>query len=365
MTKQSNKLKRIIVTGSGGTPSTNFVRSLREAPESYYLIGVDSNPYYLQRSETDESYLVPEASDPDYITILRDVAVQTDAEFIHAQPDVEILPISLHRESLGVRTYLPDHNTIEILQDKYQSFLKWHTAGLTVPETMLIKNEEDLKIAFEKFGTPVWIRAIISPGAGKGSFRAENIGVARAWLNFWEGWGNFTAAECLQPDSITWMSLWHKGELIVAQGRKRLYWEFANRAPSGVTGITGTGITVSDTNLDSIALAAIKAVDPSPHGIFSVDLTYDKRGVPNPTEINIGRFFTTHLFFTRAGLNMPHLYTQLAFDGEVPSLPLKINPLPEDLAWIRGMDFLPVLTHVDRVDEAVQELRRRREKLGV
>ena len=50
--------------------------------------------------------------------------------------------------------------------------------------------------------------------------------------------------------------------------------------------------------VDEIALRAITAVDGSPHGIFSVDLTYDDEGVPNPTEINIGRFFTTHLFFT-------------------------------------------------------------------
>jgi carbamoyl-phosphate synthase large subunit len=36
-----------------------------------------------------------------------------------------------------------------------------------------------------------------------------------------------------------------------------------------------------------------------------VDMAYDRNNVPNPNEINISRFFTTVLFFTEAGLNMP------------------------------------------------------------
>jgi len=356
-------MKRILVTGAGGTPATNFVRSLRESPEPFHLIGADCNPYCLQRAETDEKILIPEAADPDFIPLLRSVIAETGAELIHSQPDVEILPISSNRQSLGARTYLPKHTTIEILQDKYQSFLKWQEAGLKVPDTMLIQNEVDLKIAFERFGKPIWLRAIVSPGAGRGSFRAESLTIARSWLDFWQGWGQFTAAECLEPHSITWMSLWHRGELIVAQGRKRLYWEFANRAPSGVTGITGTGVTVSDPEVDSIALAAIRAIDSSPHGIFSVDLTYDKRGVPNPTEINIGRFFTTHLFFTRAGLNMPYFFTKLAFGEPLPPIPVKVNPLPPGLAWIRGMDFLPVLTDIAHVEASALELKERKERL--
>ena len=37
-------MKRIMVTGAGGSPATGFVRSLRAAPEPYYLIGVDVDP---------------------------------------------------------------------------------------------------------------------------------------------------------------------------------------------------------------------------------------------------------------------------------------------------------------------------------
>src|SRR3546814_6686714 len=63
-----------------------------------------------------------------------------------------------------------------------------------------------------------------------------------------------------------------------------------------------------------------------------------------PTEINIARFFTTHYFFTKAGVNFPEIYCNIALDGVFPSLERKINPLPDGLIWLRGMDREPVLT---------------------
>jgi hypothetical protein len=357
-------MRRILVTGAGGSPATNFVRSLRAAPDSFHLIGADCNEYCLQRAETDEKYLIPTVDDPDYLPLLKSVISDTGAEMIYSQPDQEIMVISRHRDEIGVRTFLPAHKTIEICQDKYQSYLSWAKDGITVPKTMLINDESDLNEAFAKFGDTIWLRAIISPGGGKGSFRASNPRVAKAWMDFSEGWGNFTAAECLLPETIAWLSIWHEGELVVAQGRKRLYWEFGNRAPSGVTGITGTGLTVSDPATNEIAPRCIKAIDPKPHGIFAVDFTYDSQGIPNPTEINIGRFFTTHHFFTECGLNMPYIFVKLAFGEEPPPVAKKVNPLTSDLAWIRGMDIHPVLKPMREIELARQELRMRRERLG-
>jgi carbamoyl-phosphate synthase large subunit len=172
----------------------------------------------------------------------------------------------------------------------------------------------------------------------------DNVEFARLWIDRFNGWGRFTAAECLTPDTVTWLSIWSDGELIVAQTRRRRSWNFGNRTLSGVTGITGVGETCSIPQVDEIALAAIKAIDSAPHGIFGVDMTYDHAGVPNPTEINIGRFFTTHYFFTRAGLNMPKIVRDLAIDRKRPTLAKTINPLPDGLVWIRGMDVEPVLT---------------------
>jgi len=354
--------KSIMVTGAGGSPSTNFVRSLQEAPESFYLIGTDSDKYALQRAETNERYLIPSANENDYLEILKQYVEETHPDFIHAQPDEEVFQISKHRHEIGVASFLPKHETIEICQNKVESYRKWMKAGLRVPRTLLINSEEDLKQAFEEIGSKLWLREI--RGAfGKGSIVAEDISLARAWIDSRNGWGKFSAARCLLPKSVTWLSIWKEGELIVAQGRERLYWEFANRSPSGVTGITGAGVTFSNSTLDELAKKAIFAIDKEPNGIFGVDLTYDEQGVPNPTEINVGRFFTTHHFFTRAGLNMPYIYVKLGLGERVPSISNKINPLTPGLCWIRGMDFRPVLTDLNHIEMFEAELNRRRKSL--
>ena len=102
-----------------------------------------------------------------------------------------------------------------------------------------------------------------------------------------------------------------------------------------------------------IAMKTVYAVDEKPHGIFGVDMTYDNNGIPNPTEINISRFFTTILFFTKAGLNMPEIFKDLALYEEFPKLEKKINPLPDGLLWLRGMDTEPVITTKEEIDKEI------------
>jgi len=362
-------MKRILVTGAGGSPAVNFTRSLRAAPEKFYLVGTDSSKYYLHRAETDERYLVPGALDKDYLQILSEIIHETKAEFLHVQNDAEMEIISENREKLPIKLFLPSKETVRICLNKLESYKRWAEAGIKQPQTMLIHTEDDLKVAFEKFGNKIWLRDTTGAG-GRGSLPATDYKVAKSWLDFKEGWGKYTAAECLEPNSVTWMSIWDEGKLIVAQGRERLYWELSKISPSGVTGATGGGVTVADPRVDEIAQKAILAIDKKPHGIFSVDLTYDNTGVPCPTEINIGRFFTTHEFFTRAGLNMPYIFAKMAFGESIESigniiLEKKINPLPTGLVWIRGMDFLPILTTMEDLEKEVEKLKRRREKYAL
>jgi len=349
--------KRILILGAGGSPATNFVRSLRNSLGSYYLVGTDCNKYYLMRAETDEKYLIPPADDSDYLKVLNRIIEKERIDFIHAQNDIEVGKISELRDKLKAKTFLPSENTVRTCQNKWLSMIKWKEREIIQPKAYFLNNEEDLKKAFESFGRPLWIREESGAG-GRGSLRAETYEQTKAWIDFHKGWGKFIAAEYLSPNSVTWMSIWKDGELIVAQGRKRLYWELGKISPSGISGATGGAITVSDKKLDQIAIKSIKAIDPIPNGIFSVDLTYNKEGVPVPTEINIGRFFTTHEFFSRAGLNMPHIFVSLGL-GENPRLPEKrLNPLPDNLLWIRGMDFLPIFTELKNLEFYEEKLKK-------
>jgi carbamoyl-phosphate synthase large subunit len=339
-------MARIQIGGAGGAPANNFIRSLRESGRNDYLIGTSSDVSDLFLANVDVRYPIPAASDPSYSRTLLKMLSKTKPEFIHLQNDYEVRGVSRIRqqvEALGVKHYLPSAETIENCVDKEKSYQIWERAGLPVPKTMLLHNPAELKKAFDLYGETIWIRAT-EGGGGRGALPANNYEFAKIWIDRFNGWGEFTASELLTKDTVTWLSIWYHGELVVAQTRRRLSWNFGNRTLSGVTGITGVGETTSDAIVDRISQEAIATIDSKPHGIFAVDMTYDKNGVPNPTEINIGRFFTTHYFFTKAGLNLPKIYCDIALDGNFPSLEKRINPLPDGLIWIRGMDVEPVLT---------------------
>jgi len=342
-------MKRILVTASGGAPAINFTRSLKDSGDKFYLIGCDCDEYSVMRSETDEKYLVPSANESSYIPAIKKLIKLRDIEFVHAQPDIEVGVISEYRDELGAKTFLPSRESVRTLRNKYESFKVWKKSGIKVPENILINSQGDLQKAYGRFGDKIWIREI-SGAAGKGSLASPSFALAREWIDSRKGWGRFVAAERLTKQTTTWMALYKDGKLVVAQGRKRINWLFPDRTQSGVTGITGVGITISDSLVDDIAQKSIFAIDGKPNGIFSVDMTYDEDGIPNPTEINIGKFFTTHYFFSKAGLNLPYIYIKLAFDEPIPEFIKEINPLKEGLLWIRGMDIEPILTNIEEIN---------------
>ncbi len=342
-------MKRILLTAAGGPSTMSFVRSLRDADEDYYIVGTDCMKYNLFRSEADKTYLCPRATHEKYIPFIKHLIEKEQIEYMHTQPEIEVFEIGKHRDEIPCRLFMPDQETIELCRDKFASWEYWKSRWIKVPESMTINDTEDLNLVIDKWYPEIWIREITGAG-GKGSLSRPSPEQAFHHIETCNGWGSFMAAEHLTDKSITWQSIWNEGRLVVAQGRKRLYWEFSNRAQSGVTGLTGTGVTVSDPELDELAIRCIKAIDPEPHGIFSVDFTFDWDGVPNPTEINIGKFFTTHHFITRAGCNMPEMLVKLAFgeyDGEYDIR----NPCEPNMYWIRGIDVLPKLVTSDEIHE--------------
>jgi len=112
-------------------------------------------------------------------------------------------------------------------------------------------------------------------------------------------------------------------------------------------------MTCDDEVVNDVSIRAIKAVSEKPHGIFGVDMAYDKSGYPNPTEINISRFFTTVRFFTEAGLNLPEIFKSVALKQPLPAIDKPVNPLPAGLMWMRGMDTEPRLLTSQQMEEQI------------
>jgi len=336
--------KRILVTGAAGSPGVNFIQSLQEAPEKIDIIAVDCNSYHLQWVNVKKRFLVPMCDHPEYIDCLNDIIEREGVDMVHPQPDVEVRAIGENRHRLMARTLLPSQGSIRILQDKNLSGQIWLKAGIRQNPTMPVAGWDDLVAAASSIGMPFWMRATQGAGA-RGSTLVENLETAYHWLRYWRARGSdwqFIAEEYLPGRDYAWQSLWMNGRLITSQGRERLEYIYPFLAPSGRTGTPTVARTVHNEEVNEIATRCVLAVDPHATGIFSVDLRENADGHPIPTEINAGRFFTTSLFFTRAGLNLPHLYLKLAFCEPYKEYPA-YNPLPEGLHWIRHIDCVAAL----------------------
>jgi len=353
-------MSKILIAGAGGTPSEGVINSILRGRKQETVIGMGSEPSDLILSAASKKLFVPYANKPEYKARLLQILNTEKPDLIHFQNDLEIFHASLIRDEItatGTKIFMPEHEVIDTCVHKYKSYLAFKASGVPVAENMMINDEDDLRAAFAKLGNDngeIWLRASSIGGGGKGAIPTANFSMAKAWIEHYKGWGEFVAAGMLTPDTVTWLSIWHEGELIVAQSRERRGWTHGNRSISGVTGVTKVGVTCDNNEVTRISIDAIKAVSAKPHGIFGVDMAYDKNGVPNPTEINISRFFTTVLFFTEAGLNLPEIFKDIALYGEFPQLEKKINPLPNDLLWLRGMDVAPRLMTQDAVAQEIQ-----------
>ena len=351
-------MKKILVAGAGGAPTEGVVFSLLKNPNNY-VIGMGSEPTDVILSKADKKYYVPYANTNEYKDKLLEILNKEKPDLVHFQNDLEIYHSSLIREEIkatGTKIFMPDHSVIDTCVHKYKSYQAFKKAGVIVPVNITIDTEEDLKRAFKELGDSqgkIWLRDSGIGGGGKGALPTSDYTLAKSWIDHYKGWGSFIAAEMLTPKTVTWLSVWHEGELILAQTRAREGWTHGNRAISGVTGVTKVGVTVSDEQVTQIAINTVKAVSDKPHGIFGVDMAYDKNGIPNPTEINISRFFTTVRFFTEAGVNFPEIFKQLALGEKISIKKGIINPLENGLMWVRGMDTEPRLVVKDSLEQEI------------
>ncbi|MDS1315135.1 hypothetical protein [Aliarcobacter butzleri] len=351
-------MAKIVVTGAGSAQSNGVINCLLEDKEDE-IIGFGSDIFDLMLCNAHKKYLIPHSRSLEYKEKFLSLLSEIKPDMIHFQHDLELyiaLKFKDEIEALGVKLFVPDYNTIETCVYKYKSWEKFKNAGIIVPENIIINNSNDLKKSFKELGNEdgiVWFRSMSIGGGGKGSFPTNDYDEAYEWISKNNGWGDFVAAELLTDKSVTWLSIWNKGELVVGQTRIRKGWAHSALSVSGVTGVTKIGEIFSDKLVDEVAMNSVRAVSEIPHGIYGVDMTYDKNGIPNPTEINISRFFTTIEFFAQAGLNMPLILKNLCLYEKTPELCSKLNPLKNGLLWLRGMDCKPKLTTYEEIEKEI------------
>lgn len=345
---------KILVSGVGGQASYNFIDALKLSRYyDYEFVGVDSNNYMLPLSGIKNSFTVPKPGQ-EYLNQINFLIDSYKINFMHPQPDPEVVYLCAANDLVGAKTFLPDLKTVLNCQDKLKTNQILKEEEIPVPEIFSNKyitpklSSEDWSFSIRD--KKYWLRARTGAGS-KAALPISSYEQAQGWLSYWEERGldtdAFILSEFLPGKEYAWQSIWYEGELVVSQGRERVEYLNGNLMPSGQSSSPSVARTVSDDRVNEVGFNAVNAISDEPHGVFGVDMKENEEGTPCVTEINAGRFYTTSNFFAHAGLNMPDIYMQLGLYGESDYRGKHFNPLPENLYWIRGIDRKPKLVHGD------------------
>ncbi len=338
-------MRRVLVTGAGGSAGMNFVKSLRLADEDYFVVGTDTNRFHLELADVDARYTVPRASDPGYFDALNRLIEAHDIDLVHPQPDTEVGVLASNREKVNARTLLPRAETVALCHDKQRFAVAMRAAGVPVPESRLIGSPDDLAEAVSSLRArheKIWLRATRGAGS-RAALPVRTVEEGAMWIKYWErhakiGYGDFMASEFLPGAEYAFQSLWWKGELVTSAARERLEYVFGNLTPSGQSSSPSVARSVNRDDVNDVASRAVKAADPDATGVFCVDLKRNVDGVACVMEINCGRFFTTSNFFAEAGANMPDSYVTMALEDAPPKGLPRVDAVPEGWYWVRLID---------------------------
>ncbi|MFT7626150.1 MAG: biotin carboxylase [Myxococcota bacterium] len=350
----------ILVTAAGGPGAVNMTRSLMEDPE-LTLVGCDASEYYVHLALTEHKALVPRCADLEgYVGAINALCDRFGVDLIMPNNSLEAHVLSSERDRLRAQVFLPPVETLDKANSKWSSWQLWRDAGLPVPATWLLDTPDDLRRVFADHAErPIWVRGAGIPGKGIGgaALPCRTLGHAEAWLDFYDGWGGMMASEYLPGDNLTWIGVWQDGQLITSASRRRLAYVIAHVSPSGITGAPSISETIHHPELNAIGPRAALTLDPNLTGVSFLDFKCDASGAPRITEMNAGRFGTTHHFYTRAGLNLPLLYVRLALGLPLEQKLPQFDAVAAGLTWVRTLDAGPALLQPGEVQRQAEMLR--------
>lgn len=338
-------MKRILVSGAGGSPGSNVIKSLRAINERLYIVGIDTSKEHLELTTgLNKKYIVPNTDSRNYLKTLNKIIEKEKIDFLHPQPEQDVLFFSKYKNKINTTIFQPKVSTILICKHKYLSNSILSNNGVRVPKAYIFKDEKTLKKcvkALLKISDKLWLRATTGAGS-RAALPVTEFNHAYMWIDYWRknkglSYKDFMISEYLPGKEYAFQSVWKNGELIVSQARERLEYLFGKLTPSGQSSSPSIAKTVHNKKVNKLATEAVLAIDNKADGIFCIDIKENKKGEPCIIEINAGRFFTTSDFFTEAGVNMPYIYLKLAYGEKVKAK--QYNSVPKGWYWIRMVDM--------------------------
>jgi carbamoyl-phosphate synthase large subunit len=339
---------------AGAGAGNNILRALARVEPGLELAGCHADRFALPKSPAGRNYLVPAPGRPDFADRLRHVVREAGIDLVIPATDGEVRAVSAVRQRLGCRVFLPRHGVVVRCQDKY-ALTRWLRArGVPAPRTQAVRGLGSLGPLVRRLAPAsspmVWCR-LRRGSSSLGAMPVRTAGQARAWIRLWHEMrgvavGDFTLSEYLPGRDFACEALWSGGRLVLTKMVERISYVAGGSHPSGVSSTGAVLKAVFDERVAEICARAVRALDRSATGLYSIDLKEDRAGVPCVTEINAGRPFTGNELFDLVGKHsMIGTCVRLALGAPVEVADPR--DAVEEYYSVRDLDTLPGTFHAE------------------
>lgn len=353
---------RVLITNAGRGASNSLIRSLRASDVVVSVVGCNDDRFILKNSDAERNYLVPPASHPRRISTLRRILKTEKIDLLIPVSDEDVTELSRARRRLRDHLFLPRPGVIALCQDKYRLSAFLRAKRIPAPLTYRLTSLGDLAQIFRRLRRARSVRAWCRIRSGAGALGAAPVASAAQaarWVAYWRDMRGasvraFTLSEYLPGRDFGCQSVWKDGELILVKTYERLSYLAGGGRPAEVSSVAALAKTVFEPAVVKTCTSAIRALDRTASGVFSVDLKEDAAGVACVTEINAGRFSSATNVFDLAGKhNMAGAYVRAAL-GEPPDNGDPYDVV-EDHYMLRDVDALPKIFRGHDIFDAILE----------
>lgn len=166
----------VMVTGvGGGGVGEQILKCLKLSKLDYHIVGCDMNRTSKGFREVDKAYIVPKATDDNYIECVLRLCKENDIKVLFYGSEPELKAFSKHRdefESAGVYIPLNSEELIDTCMDKKRTMEFLQKQGFFVQKYWEIDSEEGLK-KIDIF--PIVLKPSVGGGGSVNTFIAQDV----------------------------------------------------------------------------------------------------------------------------------------------------------------------------------------------
>ena len=287
--KEQDAKVKVLVTGAGALLGQGVIRSLLASALKPDIVAVDPSPLAPGLYWTPRRYLIPMASDANFVDRLTALIDQERPDVVIPGTDVELPIFAAQRGDwearFGTQVVVSSPEVVGIANDKYLTFEFMRDHGFAIPDSCLPGAEAEL---VRRVGFPL----IVKPRVGARSVGVVKVNDASALARAVADGDNVVIQECVATDSEEYTA----GAVVfdgVCEASIVMRRDLRD-------GNTYRGYVNEFPELNEQVRAFARAL--SPHGPANFQFRLDKQGRAKVFEIN-ARFSGTTPLRMHAGFN--------------------------------------------------------------